>query len=467
MGILQLLSDAIVSLNGIFWGWMIAGILLLTGVFYTVSLRFPQIKYFPKLFSSLKSNFKSEGGGVSGFGALCAAVGGQVGTGSLVGVASAIVAGGPGAVFWMWMTALLGMAISFGEAILGLLFRAKNSDGTYRGGAAYYMEKGMKCKPLAVGYSMLMIVSVGLFVAMIQSNSIASSFQMVINVPPIILGIIIGTLTGIVIIGGVKRLSEVSSLIVPFMAAGYILITLFILISHIAEIPSVIALIFKSAFSTHAAVGGVMGYTIKEAFRNGVARGLFSNDAGNGAAAGMHASAQVKHPAAQGFCAMLGTFLTTIIICSCTAFAILLTGVANTGYDGINLVQAAFSSAIGVAGNWIVMIAMVMFGFTTLLADVYYGEVNIKFAFGEQRAILIWLFRIFAIALIVLSTIIPLNVLWNLVDFMSALIVFANVVALWKMQKYVRYVFNDYVKQSKEGVAEPEWNYDSDITKIG
>ena len=134
---------------------------------------------------------------------------------------------------------------------------------------------------------------------------------------------------------------------------------------------------------------------------------------------------------------------------------------------GINLVQAAFSSAIGVAGNWIVMIAMVMFGFTTLLADVYYGEVNIKFAFGEQRAILIWLFRIFAIALIVLSTIIPLNVLWNLVDFMSALIVFANVVALWKMQKYVRYVFNDYVKQSKEGVAEPEWNYDSDITKIG
>ena len=466
MGILSAISDAITAANGVLWGWLIAGVLLAVGLIYSIVLRAPQIRYFPKLFSSLKSSFKSEGGGVSGFGALCAAVGGQVGTGSLVGVASAITAGGPGAVFWMWVTALFGMALSFGESMLGQLFRERNEDGSYRGGPAYYMKKGMGCAPMAGVYSFLMIFSVGFCVAMIQSNSIASSVNMVAPVQPIIPGILIALLTGLVAFGGVKRLSDVSSFVVPFMAIGYILVTLYIILTHLGQLPGVIATIFRCAFSVEAVGGGVVGYTIKEAFRNGVARGLFSNDAGNGAAAGMHASAEVKHPVTQGFCAMLGTFLTTIIICSCTAFAILLTGATQTGLDGINLTQAAFASVLGPAGTWIVMLAMVLFGFTTLLADVYYGEINVKYVFGEKRKALVWVFRICALVLVAAAAVIPLNALWNMVDFMAALIVFLNVIALCFMLKYVRYVFQDYIRQRKKGIADPVWDRSVDLTRL-
>lgn len=467
MGILNAISNAIVAANGVLWGWLLAGVLLAMGLVYTIALHAPQIRYFPKLFSSLKSSFKSEGGGVSGFGALCAAVGGQVGTGSLVGVASAITAGGPGAVFWMWVTALFGMALSFGECTLGQLFRERNEDGSYRGGPAYYMKKGMHSKLMAGIYSFLMIFSVGFCVAMIQSNSIASSINMVAtSIDPIIPGIIIAILTGLVAFGGVKRLSDVSSFIVPFMAIGYILFTLYIILTHLSALPGVISMIFRCAFSVEAVGGGVVGYTIKEAFRNGVARGLFSNDAGNGAAAGMHASAEVKHPITQGFCAMLGTFLTTIIICSCTAFAILITGSTATGMDGINLVQAAFASVLGPVGTWVVMLAMILFGFTTLLADVYYGEINVKYVFGEKRKALVWIFRVVALVLVAIAAVIPLNALWNMVDFVAALIVFLNVTALAFMLKYVRYVFKDYTRQIRQGIREPVWDRSVDVTEL-
>lgn len=456
MGVIQ-------TINGIFWGWLIAGILLITGATFTVRLKFPQIRYFPKLFSNLIENMRTESG-VSGFGALCAALGGQVGTGSLVGVATALASGGPGAVFWMWMTAVLGMPISFSEAVLAQLFKVKNADGTYRGGPAYYMEKGLGSKLLAALFSISLIIGIGFFYVMIQSNSISLALTGVAPISPVVSGIALVVLVAVIIFGGVKRLSDTASYIVPFMALAYIIIAIVVVVMNIDKFPAIMALIFKSAFTFRAAAGGVAGYTIKEAFRFGVARGLFTNDAGNGTAPSMHASATVKHPVNQGFAAMLGTFITTIIICSCTAFCILFTGALDSGQTGINLTQTAFSNALGNWGKWVVFLAMFLFGFTTLLADIYYGEVNLQWFFNDKPKVIIG-YRLLSCGLIVLGAIIPVTSLWELVDFSSAFLVFFNVIALIGLGKYVIYILKDFVRQSKEG-KQPQWDFDNDITKM-
>ncbi|MBM7870268.1 AGCS family alanine or glycine:cation symporter [Clostridium pascui] len=449
------------SLNGIFWGWLVAGILLSTGVFYTILLKFPQVRHFKQLFTNIIDGMKKKDG-VSGFGALCAAVGGQVGTGSLVGVATALASGGPGAIFWMWVTAILGMPINFGEAVLGQIFRVKNKDGTFRGGPAYYMEKGFKSKLLATLFSISLILGIGFNYVMIQSNSISNAVTGVIDINPAFAGIALVILVSMVIFGGVKRLAGFSSYVVPFMALVYILIAVFIVITNFNMLLSVFALIFKSAFNFNAAAGGVAGYTIKEAFRFGVARGLFSNDAGNGTTPSMHASANVKHPVNQGFAAMLGVFLTTMIVCSCTAFVILFTGALDTGATGIALTQAAFGRGIPF-GNMVVFAAMFLFGFTTLLADIYYGEVNLRWLFPKIGDKLITPYRILSCGVILVGAIAPVTSLWELADFFGALMVFFNVIALIGLSKHVKRVYMDYKDQKKNGIEEPVWDYEDFI----
>lgn len=458
--------ELIIKISDYLWGSVIGYLLLGTGLYYSLRLGVPQLKYFKQAIRVMKRSTKGKDGGVSGFGTLCAAVGSQVGTGSLVGVASALVAGGPGAVFWMWVTALFGMVITFAEVVLGQLFREKQEDGTYRGGAAYYIEKGLKSRPLAIVMALLYVFGIGIFIASLQTNSIASAFSGVVDVNPIIPGIVVIALTGLVIVGGVKRLADVSSRIVPFMALAYILVVLFIIIINISALPSVFALIIKSAFAPQAAIGGVVGHTVMQAFRNGTARGLFSNDAGNGTAGTMHASADVKHPVEQALLAMMGTFITTIIICSCTAFAIILTGVLSTDKEGIHLLQESFGVAMGPVGKWIVFGAMFMFGFTTLLADVFYGETNIMYIFKEKSKTPIWIYRIVTAIVLGISCVAPLAMIWGLIDIMVALIVFVNLIALFKLFKYVRYTFNDYVNQLKQGIEEPEWDKDIDIINL-
>ncbi|WP_042476411.1 alanine/glycine:cation symporter family protein [Bacillus ndiopicus] len=454
------------KINDFLWGSFIAYLLLGVGVFYTIRLGVPQLRHFGHALKCMKKNLKGKDGNISGFATLCAAIGGQVGTGSLVGVASALAAGGPGAIFWMWMTALLGMVITFAETVLGQLFREKIEDGTYRGGPAHYIEKGLKNKVLAMIMAICYIFAIGLFIASIQTNSIATSFTGVVDIHPIIPGIGVVVLTAIVIIGGVKRLVDFSTLIVPFMAIAFIAITLFIVVTNITQLPAVLALIFKSAFTGHAVIGGAIGHTVMEAFRHGIARGLFSNDAGNGVAGTMHAAADVKHPVEQSFLAMLGTFITTCIICSCTAFALLMTDVLGTGLTGINLLQEAFFVALGSAGKWVVFAAMFLFGFTTLLADIFYGETNIRYVFKKNAMPVIWFYRIVAAIVLILSSVIPLTTIWATVDFMLAIIVFINVFALFGLFKYVRYAYKNYMHQLNSGVEEPEWNKELDVTKI-
>lgn len=450
------LLDNILDIADFMWSNIIGYVLLGVGLFYTIRLGFPQLKYAKDIKNVLKKNLKSDDN-VSGFGALAAAVGGQVGTGSLVGVASALVAGGPGAIFWMWVTSLLGMVITFAETVLGQVYRVELSDGTYRGGPAYYIRNGLGKKVLSVITAFLYIIGVGLCIAFMQTNSIANGFEDVIDFNPIIVGIIVTILAGIITIGGVKRLTTVTGYLVPVMAAFYIIIVFFIIITNISKLPSVIALIFKSAFSAQAAVGCVVGHTVMEAFRNGVARGLFSNDAGNGIAGIMHSSADVDHPAEQGFLGMFGTFVTTCIICSLTAFAILLTGVLGNGSDGINLVQDAFSAQIGLIGRWVVALAMAFFGFTTLIADLFYGESNIIHIFKGKHKIPLWIYRIIAGIMFIVSTKMSLEIVWGLIDVFVGILVFINVITLMFLFKSVKVVIDDYESQKKQGKT-PVWD---------
>ncbi len=455
----------IMNISDFLWGSVIGYVLLGTGLYYTIRLGVPQLKYFKRALGVMKKNMKSNDGEVSGVATLCAAVGSQVGTGSLVGVASALVAGGPGAIFWMWITAIFGMVITFAETVLGQLFREKQADGTYRGGAAYYIEKGLNSRALAVIMALLYVFGIGIFIASLQTNSIASAFSGVVDINPIYPGIVVIAMTGLVIVGGVKRLAEVSSKLVPIMALTYILVILYIIISNISLLPSMFSLILESAFAPKAAAGGVIGHTVMQAFRNGTARGLFSNDAGNGTAGTMHASADVKHPVDQALLAMMGTFITTIIICTCTAFAILLTGVLSTDQVGIHLLQESFAVAMGPVGKWIVFGAMFMFGFTTLLADVFYGETNIMYIFKEKSTMPIWIYRIVTAVVLAISCTVSLTVIWALIDIMVALIVFLNLIALFKLFKYVKFAFNDYVTQLEQGIEDPEWQKDRSITE--
>lgn len=455
--------EVIKVINGVFWGWLIAGILLSCGIFYTIRLGFPQVRYFTQLIPNLWKASRNATG-VSAFGALCSAIGSEVGAGSLVGVATALASGGPGAIFWMWVTAILGMPIMFGEAVLAQIFRVKNEDGTtFRGGPAYYMRRGLNAKVLPILFSISVILGNGVVYCMVQSNSIAGSFSGQAELPPLAIGVILVALVGLVIFGGIKRLSTVASYIVPFMAFAYIILALVVLVTHAEWIAAMFRLIIDSAFGVQQAAGGVLGYSVQEAFRYGVARGLFSNDAGAGTTPSMHAAANVKHPVNQGLSGMLGVFVTTIIVCSCTAFCILLSGALNGSLTGIQLTQAAFSSSFGDLGYWLVAAAMFLFGYTTLLANMYYGEVNTRYLFPDKKHA-VTIYRIFALCLILFGSIVPVISMWEFADLFGALMVLFNVIALFRLSKYVAFALKDYQEQKKICDA-PLWDYDEDIVE--
>lgn len=450
--------DFILRAADFMWANVIGYVLLAVGLYYSIRLGFPQFRHARLIKKVIKKNLKTSDG-VSGFAALATAVGGQVGTGSLVGVATAISLGGPGAVFWMWITALLGMVITFAETVLGQIYRVKIEDGSYRGGPSYYVQFGLKSRIFGVITAFFYILGVGLCIAFMQSNSISQAFTGVVDLNPIIPGIIVTIAAFIITIGGVKRLTDFSSKVVPVMALAYIIVVLVIIFTNISKFPAVISMIFTSAFKPQAALGGMVGHTVMDAFRQGVARGLFSNDAGNGIAGIMHAAADVDHPAEQGFLGMFGTFVTTIIICSLSAFALLLTGVVGNPDSGvgINLVQDAFQSILGVPGRWLVFFAMFMFGFTTLIADLFYGESNVRLIFKDKYKIPLWIYRIIAFIMFLVATQMDLELVWGFIDVFVGIVVFINVISLFFLFKDVKKVLDDYQKQLKEGKENPVW----------
>lgn len=443
--------------NSIFWGWTIIVMLIAVGVYYSFALRFPQIRHFKRLFTSIFSK-KRTAAGISPFGALCAAVGGQVGTGNLAGVATAIASGGPGAVLWMWVIGILGMPTIFSETILAQLYREKNADGSYRGGPAYYLSNGLKSRFLAVFISVATIIGVGFIIAMLQCNSIVSGFSGVSEINPIFIGIVISAVTSLVVFGGIRRLTSIAKYVVPFMALAYLCIAIFTVIFNISKLPAVFSLIFQSAFGVEGLVGGIMGQTVKKAFRYGTARGLFSNEAGQGTTPVIHAVADVKHPATQGFVAMFGVFVDTLVICTSTAFIILLTGVQTSGATGIALTQVAIGTVMGAVGPYFIVVCIIFFAWTSLLANIYCGESNIQYLFKDNKQI-VFVYRIIACGLLVVGAVMPTAAMWELADFFNALMIFPNVIGLLLLSRIVIKVQKDFDAQIANGIEEPEWDW--------
>ncbi|MGM7635749.1 alanine/glycine:cation symporter family protein [Bacillus sp. Hm123] len=437
------LFKAVSVINEFLWGWVLIISLLGTGVYYTIKLNFIQLTQISRAFKVVfKKNTKNEKG-ISSFQALSTAVAGQVGTGNLAGVATAIAAGGPGAIFWMWVSSFLGMATIFAEAVLSQKYREERN-GEYLGGPAYYLDKGVGSKKLAVLFAIFIILALGFIGNMVQSNSIAAGFKDVLPIPSIYIGIIVALFVGFVLFGGIKRIAAFAEKTVPIMALLYIIGSIILLFQFKHEIIPVFELIFKSAFQLEAAGGGVLGATIKEAIRYGVARGLFSNEAGMGSTPHAHAAANVRHPAEQGLVAILGVLIDTIIICTVTALVILASGAYQTGETGVALTQQSFITSFGTTGQVFIAICLLFFAFTTILGWAYFGELNIKYLWKDKGVVP---YRVIVLLFIVIgSAIHQVDLVWELADFFNGLMIIPNLIALWYLRKTVQQSLLEYRK---------------------
>lgn len=432
------------KINTFLWNYVLLFLLLGAGILFTIRLRFIQIRKFPMIFKyvfrSIFKKKKTDGEGISSFQALSTAIAAQVGTGNLAGVATAIAFGGPGAIFWMWVSALFGMGTIFAEAVLAQKFRQKK-DGQMTGGPAYYIRHGLGNKYLAGFFAVSVIVALGFIGNMVQSNSIGEAFYKAFHVPKVTMGIIIATLIGLIIIGGIRRISVFAERVVPFMALLYIVGSVFILILYFDQLLPTFALIIDAAFHPQSAAGGFIGATVKEAIRYGFSRGLFSNEAGMGSTPHAHALAKVKHPAEQGMVAIMGVIIDTFIICTVTALVILSTGAYKTGKKGIDLTQEAFTLGLGSLGYPFIAICLLFFAFTTILGWYFFGEVNVKYLFGAR---FVPIYRVFVLSFIVLGTTLQVPVVWELADLFNGLMVIPNLLALLGLMSIVVKTFNDF-----------------------
>jgi AGCS family alanine or glycine:cation symporter len=431
-------------------------ILLGTGVFYTVRLGFPQIKFFTYMFKvTLGGRRKGSGGGITSFQALCTGLAAQVGTGNLAGVATALVSGGPGAVFWMWITALVGMATIMAEAILAQVFRVDNGDGTFRGGPAYYIEKGLGQRWLGVVFSICIITSMAFIFNAVQCNSIAAGFYGGLGFDRRVVAAVVIAFTGLVIFGGLRRIASVAEVVVPLMAGIYIIAAFYVVLTNISEIPRVLKLIVNSAFGLEQVAGGVLGHTVATAFRYGVARGLFSNEAGMGSTPNANATAEVAHPARQGFVAMMGVFVDTVVVCTATAAIVLLSGELDSGKTGIELTQLATKVTFGNFGPILVASAIFFFAWTSILANYYYGESNIGYIFPKIGKTGMTVYRFAVLGMLYFGAVSNVPLVWEMADFFNGIMALINLVAILLLSGVTRKVFADYKRLHAMGHADP------------
>ncbi|WP_304526633.1 sodium:alanine symporter family protein [Halomonas sp. I5-271120] len=446
-------------LNDLLWGKVLLVLLITVGVGFTIASRFVQFRYFGRMFQILGASqaFKRDKHGhLSSFQALVLSVAGRVGGGNIAGVAVAITLGGPGAVFWMWMVGLMGMATSFLECTLAQTYKQASSDGTYRGGPAYYIVKGLGSRWtwLAGLYSVLLLLTFGFGFTALQSYAVATSFGDAFGVPVLYSGLALAMLVGLIIFGGIKRIARISEVLVPFMAGGYILIALLVLGMNIDKIPDVITLIVKSAFGLEPAIGGGIGAAIMM----GVKRGLFSNEAGLGSAPNVAAVAYVPHPANQGIVQAFSVFIDTVIICSATAFMILLSGVydpASTNeVAGIALTQAAMADHVGEWGRTFVSLALLLFAFSTILYNYYLGENSLNF-FSRDNQTLFNAFRVAIVLLVCWGATTDLGTVFGFADVTMGLLAVANLIALIMLFKPGLRILKDFDGQIRGGIKQP------------
>lgn len=418
-------------------------ILIGLGLFFTIRFGFIQFRYFIKMFRIVGE--KPEGNkGVSSMQAFFISAASRVGTGNLTGVALAIATGGPGAVFWMWVVAAVGMASSFVESTLAQLYKVRDGED-FRGGPAYYIQKGLGARWLGIVFAILITVSFGLIFNAVQTNTIAGALDGAFHVNKIVVAIVLAVLTAFIIFGGLKRVVAVSQLIVPVMAGIYILIALFVVITNITAFPGVIATIVKNALGFEQVVGGGIGGIIVI----GAQRGLFSNEAGMGSAPNAAATAHVSHPAKQGFIQTLGVFFDTFIICTSTAFIILLYSVTPKG-DGIQVTQAALNHHIGGWAPTFIAVAMFLFAFSSVVGNYYYGETNIEFIKTSKT----WLniYRIAVIAMVVYGSLSGFQIVWDMADLFMGIMALINLIVIALLSNVAYKVYKDYAKQRKQGL---------------
>ncbi len=438
-------------LNNLIWGNILIYLLPLLGIFFTVSSKFVQFRYFFKMFNILRDTVHDKQGHISSFQALMLSVAGRVGGGNIAGVAVAITLGGPGAVFWMWIIGLIGMSTSFFECSLAQLYKEKDAEDScvYRGGPAYYVTKALGQRWIGVIISVLIMITFGFAFNATQSYIITTSFESTFSVPSWISGIIITFLFALAIFGGIKRITKFSEVIVPIMAVGYLLIAVVVIALNISEVPSLVGMIINEAFNPSSAIGGGIGAVILQ----GAKRGMFSNEAGLGSAPNVAAVAYVAHPVQQGIVQSFSVFIDTIILCSCTAFIILLSGIYQPGVEGIQgvlLTQNALIEHIGPFGGYFVTIALLLFGFSSMLYNYYLAENSLNFFVKGNRTIFA-IFRVIVVALIIWGSFQNLSSVFSFADLSMGLLAVINLVVIAILYKPVLQLIKGYDRQLKEG----------------
>ncbi len=451
------LNQTLSSINEFLWGWhwhSILIVLAVCGVYFTIRTRFVQFRMVPEMFRLLceSAPLNKKKNQVSSFQAFAVSLATRVGTGNLAGVAGAIAVGGPGAVFWMWMIALLGSATAFVESTLAQLYKRRNGE-SFIGGPAYYILHGTHWRWMASLFAVLMILTFGLSYNSIQSNTIAEAMHSAFGFDTTIVGIVLTVLALVIVFGGIHRIAIVSSVMVPLMAIGYFVLALVVIVMNYSLIPDVFRLIVDNAFGIGPMAGGMVGVAMRE----GVRRGLFSNEAGEGSAPNVAATASVSHPVKQGLIQALGVFTDTLIVCSCTAFIILLSGLYDNGtLEGITLTQSALETQVGSSGKIYVAIAIFFFAFSSIIGNYYYGESNIVFLTKKK-----WVLTVYRLLsggfMVMLGALASLKIVWNLGEVFMALITLCNLVAIVILGKYAFALLKDYKSQRRQGIKSPEF----------
>jgi AGCS family alanine or glycine:cation symporter len=453
VGKMEMMNLVVDAINKVLWGYILIVALFGAGIYMTIRLRFPQ---FTRLFPALKEMIsaiirkeKAEEGKMSPFQALATSVAAQVGTGNIVGVATAIAAGGPGAAFWMLISAFFGMATIFSEAVLSQKYR-ETKNGEWVGGPAYYIKNGLKSKALAMFFAVSCIIALGIVGVMVQSNSVAGSVSSAFGLPIVGVAGVLAVVVALILMGGMGRIASFAETVVPVMAGIYILGSLMIILFNIGNLLPVLKMIFLGAFSPQAIGGGVLGITVQQTIRYGLARGLFSNEAGMGSTPHSHAVADAKHPAEQGFTAMIGVFISTFLICLSTVMVNLTSGAYSVGISAAEMTasatvmtQAGFASGFGAFGGMFLSVCLSFFSLTTIVGWYFFAESNVKLVFNS-KAMTLNLFKVIVLGALVAGTLIDATFVWKLADLFMGIMALPNIVAILLMSREVKEILDDY-----------------------
>ena len=446
------------------WSPALIVICLAAGLLFSILTRFVQVRRFKEMIRLLFANDKNKQVGISSFQAFSMAISGRVGTGNIVGVATAIAFGGPGAIFWMWVIAFLGSGSAFVESTLAQIYKVKQGE-EFRGGPSYYIEKGLHCKWLAIAFAISTILACGFLLPGLQSNGVAIAFQTSLNIKPAITGIVVAIVLALVIFGGVKRIASVAQIVAPFMAIGYMIIAIIIIFLKIDKIPGVFGLIFESAFALHPVYGAIIGQTIMW----GVKRGIFSNEAGQGTCPIIAAAAKVSHPVKQGLVQAFSVYIDTLLVCTATALMILSTGMYNVfngtgttlvenapalGNQYVGYTQAAINSVFPHFGNTFISISLLFFVFTTLMAYYYYAETSVSYLFKNKKSgsLSIWMLRLLIVIAVFYGSIKQANLAWQLGDIGVGLMAWINIAAIFLLFPKAIRALKDYEFQKGKGI---------------